>query len=72
MFEGSLSKYHELMKTIKKAEEKMVVNKVIKTYIINYAKTNLLNECSYKQVKLMTGISKSTFSQKKKVVNQCS
>lgn len=27
------------MKTIKDAEEKMATNKVIKTYIINYAKT---------------------------------
>ena len=31
--------HHELMKTIKDAEEKMAANKVIKTHIINYAKT---------------------------------
>lgn len=66
MFEESLSQYHELMKTIKEAEEKMTVNKVIKTYIINYAKISLLNEYSYKQVKLMTGISKLTFIRRKK------
>ena len=39
LVEGSSSRYHELMKTIKEAEEKMAVNKVIKTHIINYAKT---------------------------------
>jgi len=36
---GNSAKYHELMKTIKDAEEKMAANKVIKTHIINYAKT---------------------------------
>lgn len=36
---GSTAKYHELMKTIKDAEEKMAANKVIKTHIINYSKT---------------------------------
>ena len=36
---GSSGKYHELMKTIKDAEEKMAANKVIKTHIINYSKT---------------------------------
>ena len=36
---GSTAKYHELMKTIKDAEEKMATNKVIKTHIINYSKT---------------------------------
>ena len=39
LVEGSSSRYHELMKTIKEAEEKMAANKVIKTHIINYAKT---------------------------------
>ena len=39
LVDGSSAKYHELMKTIKDAEEKMVANKVIKTHIINYAKT---------------------------------
>lgn len=40
---GSLNVFNhrtnELMKTIKDAEEKMAANKVIKTHIINYAKT---------------------------------
>ncbi len=39
LVDGSSAKYHELMKSIKDAEEKMVANKVIKTHIINYAKT---------------------------------
>ena len=39
LVDGSSAKYHELMKTIKDAEEKMATNKVIKTHIINYAKT---------------------------------
>ena len=39
LVDGSSAKYHELMKTIKNAEEKMAANKVIKTHIINYAKT---------------------------------
>lgn len=39
LVDGSSVKYHELMKTIKDAEEKMAANKVIKTHIINYAKT---------------------------------
>ena len=39
LVDGSSAKYHELMKTIKDAEEKMAANKVIKTHIINYAKT---------------------------------
>lgn len=39
LVDGSSTKYHELMKTIKDAEEKMAANKVIKTHIINYAKT---------------------------------
>ena len=36
---GNSAKYHELMKAIKDAEEKMAANKGIKTHIINYAKT---------------------------------
>ena len=36
---GSTARYHELMKIIKDAEEKMATNKVIKTHIINYSKT---------------------------------
>lgn len=39
LVDGSSAKYHELMKNIKDAEEKMIANKVIKTHIINYAKT---------------------------------
>ena len=39
LVDGSSVKYHELMKTIKDAEEKMAANKVIKSHIINYAKT---------------------------------
>ena len=39
LVDGSSAKYHELMKNIKDAEEKMAANKVIKTHIINYAKT---------------------------------
>ena len=39
LVDGSSAKYHELTKTIKDAEEKMAANKVIKTHIINYAKT---------------------------------
>ena len=39
LVDGSSARYHELMKTIKDAEEKMAANKVIKTHIINYAKT---------------------------------
>ena len=39
LVDGSSAKYHELMKSIKDAEEKMAANKVIKTHIINYAKT---------------------------------
>ena len=39
LVDGSSAKYHELMKTIKDAEEKMAANKVIKTHIINYVKT---------------------------------
>lgn len=39
LVDGSSAKYHELMKSIKDAEEKMAENKVIKTHIINYAKT---------------------------------
>ena len=39
LVDESSAKYHELMKTIKDAEEKMAANKVIKTHIINYAKT---------------------------------
>ena len=39
LVDGSSAKYHELMKAIKDAEEKMAANKVIKTHIINYAKT---------------------------------
>lgn len=35
----SSARYHELMKTIKDAEEKMTANKAIKTHIINYSKT---------------------------------
>ena len=35
LVDGSSAKYHELMKTIKDAEEKMATNKVIKTHIIN-------------------------------------
>lgn len=38
--DGSSARYHELMKIIKDAEEKMAQNKVLKTHIINYyAKT---------------------------------
>ena len=36
---GSSARYHELMKIIKDAEEKRAQNKVLKTHIINYAKT---------------------------------
>lgn len=39
LVDGSTDRYHELMKTIKDAEEKMAANKVIKTHIINYSKT---------------------------------
>ena len=39
LVDGSSAKYHELMKSIKDAEEKMAANKVLKTHIINYAKT---------------------------------
>ena len=39
LVDGSSAKYHELMKSIKDAEKKMAANKVIKTHIINYAKT---------------------------------
>lgn len=39
LVDGSTDRYHELMKTIKEAEEKMAANKVIKTHIINYSKT---------------------------------
>ena len=37
--DGSSARYHELMKIIKDAEEKMAKNKVLKMHIINYAKT---------------------------------
>lgn len=43
LVDGSSAKYHELMKSIKDAEEKMAANKVIKTHIINYAKTSILD-----------------------------
>ena len=39
LVDGSTDRYHELIKTIKDAEEKMAVNKVIQTHIINYSKT---------------------------------
>ena len=39
MVDESSSKYNELLKTIKNAEEKMTENKIIKTSIINYSKT---------------------------------
>lgn len=39
LVDGSSARYHELMKIIKDAEEKMAQNKVLKTHIINYAKT---------------------------------
>ena len=39
LVDGSSAKYHELMKSIKDAEEKMAANKVLKIHIINYAKT---------------------------------
>ena len=39
LVDGSSARYHELMKIIKDAEEKMARNKVLKTHIINYAKT---------------------------------
>ena len=39
LVDGSSTRYHELMKIIKDAEEKMAQNKVLKTHIINYAKT---------------------------------
>ena len=39
LVDGSSTRYHELMKIIKDAEEKMAKNKVLKTHIINYAKT---------------------------------
>jgi hypothetical protein len=39
LVEVSASRYHELTKIIKDTEEKMAENKVIKTHIINYAKT---------------------------------
>lgn len=39
LVDGSSARYHELMKIIKDAEEKMTQNKVLKTHIINYAKT---------------------------------
>ena len=39
LVDGSTDRYHELMKIIKDAEEKMAANKVIKTHIINYSKT---------------------------------
>ena len=39
LVDRSSAKYHELMKSIKGAEEKMAANKVIKTHIFNYAKT---------------------------------
>ena len=39
MVDESSSKYNELLKTIKNAEEKMAENKIIKTSIINYSKT---------------------------------
>ncbi|MFQ8903091.1 MAG: hypothetical protein ACLR7D_15680 [Lachnospira eligens] len=38
LVDGSSARYHELMKIIKDAEEKMAQNKVLKTHIINYAK----------------------------------
>lgn len=39
LVEKSSARYHELMKTIKDAEEKMASNKELKTHIINYSKT---------------------------------
>lgn len=39
LVDGSSARYNELMKIIKDAEEKMAQNKVLKTHIINYAKT---------------------------------
>ena len=39
LVDGSSARYHELMKIIKDAEEKMAKNKVLKMHIINYAKT---------------------------------
>ena len=39
LVDGSTDRYHELMKTIKDAEEKMEANKAIKPHIINYSKT---------------------------------
>ena len=39
LVEGSAARYHELMKIIKDAENKMAENKVLKTHIINYSKT---------------------------------
>ena len=39
LVDGSSVRYHELMKIIKDAEEKMAQNKVLKTHIINYANT---------------------------------
>lgn len=35
----SFARYHDLMKKIKDAEERMAENKAIKTHIINYSKT---------------------------------
>ena len=39
LVDGSAVRYHELMKIIKDAETQMAENKVLKTHIINYAKT---------------------------------
>ena len=39
LVDGSVARYHELMKIIKDAETKMAENKVLKTHIINYSKT---------------------------------
>ena len=39
LVDGSSARYHELMKIIKDAEEKMAKNKVLKMHIINYVKT---------------------------------
>ena len=76
LVDGSSAKYHELMKTIKDAEEKMAANKVIKTHIINYAKTEKLtlpieNQGTVKNFSRHTGMKSLFIRQPRKHFQNC-
>lgn len=70
LVDGSSARYHELMKIIKDAEEKMAKNKVLKMHIINYAKTRdtyiAYRKSGYSKNSMMHIVMKSFFAKQQR------